>query len=76
MLLVVYGSLIVWSIGLVRALLLIYPSILVWYRWVGGTFNLYAVSVLSEGVNVVKLHTHWKNSPIRYKLSQNIGINH
>lgn len=35
MLLVVYGSLIVWSIGLVWALLLIYPSILVWYRWVG-----------------------------------------
>ena len=51
-----------------RVLLLIYPSVLVWYRWGGGTFNLCAVSVLSEWVNVVQLHTDLKNSPIRYFL--------
>ena len=52
MLLVVYGSLIVWLLVLC-ALLPIYHSILVWDRSGGGTFNLCSVSVLSEGVNVV-----------------------
>lgn len=38
----------------------------------GGTFQLCAVSVLSEGVNVVQLHTDWKNSPIRYEIRPQI----
>ena len=36
----------------------------------GGTFQLLGVSVLSEGVNVVQLHTDCKISPIRYVLDK------
>lgn len=63
-----WSCMILWLCGLsgLCVLLLIYPSVLVWYRWGGGTFNLCAVSVLSEWVNVVQLHTDLKNSPIRY----------
>ena len=39
----------------------------------GGTFQLWGVRVLSEGVNVVHLYTDWKISPIRYGSSQNNG---
>lgn len=44
-----WSCMVLWLCGLsgLCALLLIYPSILVWYRWGGGTFNLCAVSVLS-----------------------------
>ena len=65
-----WSCMILWLCGLsgLCVLLLIYPSVLVWYRWGGGTFNLCAVSVLSEWVNVVQLHTDLKNSPIRYFL--------
>ena len=43
------SCMVLWLCGLLGlcALLLIYPSVLVWYRWGGGTFNLCAVSVLS-----------------------------